>query len=117
LFPAGVVVGAEVGDHAEGERAVVFAIDFDVTFEIPDELAELAGGGGVEVADEVAEDVGDDVFAAEGEGGGGGGEVAGVDDVEGRAYKGVGEKWPWATSESRERMGVVSARACCMASR
>lgn len=90
LFPAGVVVGAEVGHHAEREGAVVFAVDFDMAFEVPDELAEVAGGRGVEVADEVAEDVGDDVFAPEGEGCGSGGEVAGVDDVEGGAHESPG---------------------------
>jgi hypothetical protein len=72
LLPEGFVGAAEVGDHAEGERAVVFAVDFDVAFEVPDEGVEVGGAGGVEVADEFAEDVGDDVFAAEGEGGGDG---------------------------------------------
>ena len=54
---------------------MVFAVDFDVALEVPDELAEGAGVLGVEVADELAKDVWDDIFAAEGEGGGEGGEV------------------------------------------
>ena len=69
---------------------MVFAVYLDVTFEIPDELAELSGALGVEVVDEVAEDIGDDVFAAEGKGGGGGGQVAGVDDAEGGFDEGAG---------------------------
>jgi hypothetical protein len=89
LLPEGFVVGAEVGDHAEGERAVVLAVYFDVAFEVPDKFVELAVVLCVQVADEVAEDVGDDVFAAEGEGRGHGGEVAGVDGAEGGGDEGA----------------------------
>ena len=83
LLPEGLVGAAQIGDHAQGERAVIFAVYFDVAFEIPDELAELAGVLGVEIADELAEDFGNDVFAAEGEGCSHRGEVAGADDAKG----------------------------------
>ena len=92
LLPESLVVSTEVFDHPEGEGAVVFAVDFDVAFQVPDELGEVAGAG-VEVADEGAEDPGDGVFAAEGEGGGDGWEAAGVDGVEGALDEGAGGGW------------------------
>lgn len=88
-FPERLVGAAEVGDHAQREWAMVFAVDFDVTFEVPDVGGEAARVLRVEVADHLAEHIGDDVFAAEGEGCGHCCEIAGADDVEGGTHEGA----------------------------
>ena len=80
--PELVVGAAEVFDHAERERAVVFAVDLDVALEIPDELGEVVFAL-IEFPHQGAEDGGYGVLAAEGEGGGEGGERGGADEGEG----------------------------------
>ena len=82
LGPELVVSAAEVLDHAERERAVILAVDFDVALEIPDEFGEIVFAL-VELADQGAEDGGDGVLAAEGEGGGESGQGGGADEGEG----------------------------------
>ena len=62
---------------------MVVSVDLDVAVEVPAKGLEGTAEARVLIADEAAEHVGDEVFAAEGERGGDAVRVSGVDDTEG----------------------------------
>lgn len=82
--------GAEVAHHLESFGPVLIAVEFDMALQVEAEGRDAAGELGVEVADEPGEHLGDEVFAAEGEGGCDAVWLIGGDDREGGADEGGG---------------------------
>ena len=93
FLPESLVLAAQIGNHAEGQRAVFVAVYLDVALEIPEKLAEVAGHRVIEVADKGAEHRRDGVLAAKGEGGCLCGNRAVADDVEGALDELAGGRW------------------------
>ncbi len=90
LFDGGpfvIIVATQVFDETSSHRSVFIAIEADVSFEVILEAGELAVRLSVELIDDALEDIREEVFASEGEGGGDGGEVVRFDGLEGFANK------------------------------
>lgn len=113
-FPAGGIGSAEGGDQAGGHGAVFVAVELDVTIEVVAKVGEDPSMIGVEVFHDFAEDVREEILAAERESGGDATDITAVDQAEGESDKGtdsIGERglsegllWGDRSPQAREKI-------------